>query len=68
MPLYEYTCPKCRSRFEVLQRVGEGADDLACPRCGGAQPLRELSTFTAFNAVPAAPSACGPSGCCGCGS
>lgn len=35
MPLYEYECFLCRSRFERIQRA---AADLveACPACGGA--------------------------------
>ncbi len=34
MPLYEYECSACRTRFEVRQRV---ADDpiTVCPSCGG---------------------------------
>jgi putative FmdB family regulatory protein len=47
MPLYEYRCEGCGERFEVLQRLGEGADGLTCPRCGAAKPSRQLSTFAA---------------------
>lgn len=47
MPLYEYRCTGCGERFEVLQRMGQGADSLACPRCGAARPERQLSTFAA---------------------
>ncbi len=32
MPLYEYTCPLCEHRLEVLQRLD--ADAPWCPRCG----------------------------------
>jgi putative FmdB family regulatory protein len=47
MPLYEYRCASCGERFEVLQRLGEGADGLTCPGCGAAEPSRQLSTFAA---------------------
>jgi putative FmdB family regulatory protein len=47
MPLYEYRCPDCRERFEVLQRVGEGADAVRCPECGAVEVERQLSTFAA---------------------
>lgn len=47
MPLYEYRCRGCGHRFEVLQRLGEGAEGLACPRCGEAAVERQLSTFAA---------------------
>ncbi len=45
MPLYEYRCDACGERFEVLQRMGDGADGLTCPHCGGDAVARQLSTF-----------------------
>lgn len=50
MPLYEYRCATCAHRFEVLQRLGDDADGLACPRCGAAHVERQLSTFAARGA------------------
>jgi len=47
MPLYEYRCPACHERFEVLQRVGESADAVRCPECGAEHVERQLSTFAA---------------------
>jgi putative FmdB family regulatory protein len=47
MPLYEYRCPACAERFELLQRVGERAEAVACPRCGKGAVERQLSTFAA---------------------
>lgn len=47
MPLYEYRCEACAHRFEVLQRLGEDAEGLECPRCGEARVARQLSTFAA---------------------
>jgi putative FmdB family regulatory protein len=54
MPLYEYTCSDCHERFEILQRMGEGADGLACPRCHGASVERQLSTFAGLTSSSAA--------------
>ena len=53
MPIYEYRCGKCGSEFEQFRRIGDGDDDLKCPKCGLEKPERKLS----------APSAGG----CGCG-
>ncbi|MGE5125964.1 MAG: FmdB family zinc ribbon protein [Betaproteobacteria bacterium] len=45
MPLYEYRCATCGSRFEVLRRVGQGPEGLACPQCGQQDVEKEYSTF-----------------------
>lgn len=47
MPLYEYRCPECGHRFEVLQRMGQGAEGLTCPRCSAAKVEKQFSTFAA---------------------
>jgi putative FmdB family regulatory protein len=61
MPIYEYECPKCKERFEVLQRINEDATALQCPKCGADKPKRVLSGF--FSASGKSPGvSCGPSG------
>ena len=45
MPLYEYHCADCGSRFEVLQRLGQGPEGLECPDCGKTEVEKEYSTF-----------------------
>ena len=65
MPLYEYRCPSCESRFEVLRRMGQGSEGLACPRCGQEKVEKEFSTFAGASAGsggPAAGGGCSPSG------
>jgi putative FmdB family regulatory protein len=47
MPLYEYICKNCDHQFEVLQRMGEGASDLSCPKCGEKKVEKQFSTFAA---------------------
>jgi len=68
MPLYEYTCKDCGERFEVLQRVGEGAESVLCPECGGHEVTKQFSTFaaSASGSGGTAPAGCG-SGACGTG-
>jgi putative FmdB family regulatory protein len=63
MPLYEYRCPACHARFEVLQRVGEGADAVRCPECGAGRVERQLSTFAAAVAGGGSSSASEFGGC-----
>lgn len=45
MPLYEYQCEQCQHRFEVFQRLGQGANGIQCPKCGSETVKRVLSTF-----------------------
>ncbi len=45
MPLYEYRCAECGHRFEILQRIGEGAEGLSCPHCDAAGVQKQFSTF-----------------------
>lgn len=54
MPLYEYRCPDCDHRFEVLQRVGEDAAGVACPECGSEKPVKQFSTFASTGGGPSA--------------
>jgi len=69
MPLYEYRCPACRHRFEILQRMGEGAQGLACPRCGAEGVEKQFSTFaSASGGADSAGPAGGGCGSPGCGS
>jgi putative FmdB family regulatory protein len=67
MPLYEYRCRTCRHRFEILQRLGGGAQGLACPRCGAEELEKQFSTFAsgASGGESAGPAAggCGAPGC-----
>jgi putative FmdB family regulatory protein len=41
MPIYEYSCQKCRRRFSVLVGVVAGARKPVCPRCGN-KTVRKL--------------------------
>jgi putative FmdB family regulatory protein len=47
MPIYEYRCADCGSKFEKLIRRSEDVETLACPSCGQQHLNQELSTFSA---------------------
>jgi putative FmdB family regulatory protein len=64
MPLYEYRCRSCGHRFEVLQRLGEGAEGLVCPRCDARALDKQVSTFAAAASSGASAAAtCAAPGC-----
>jgi putative FmdB family regulatory protein len=69
MPIYEYSCDDCGSKFEKLVRRSAEAEAVRCPSCGQDHLTTEYSTFAAragASKKEAAPPACG-SGMCGAG-
>ncbi|TMQ72570.1 MAG: zinc ribbon domain-containing protein [Candidatus Eisenbacteria bacterium] len=64
MPIFEYRCTSCGERYETLVSRAERATP-RCPRCGGAQAERLISTFAVGRARPAAPTP-GPCGSADC--
>lgn len=47
MPIFEYSCEACGTRFEKLVRRAGETDGLECPSCGERHLKQELSTFAA---------------------
>lgn len=46
MPIYEYICEKCNSKFDKLVRNADGqAAKIECPDCGSTETARTLSLF-----------------------
>ena len=46
MPIFEYVCDDCGSKFEkLLRRAGDAAGE--CPSCGKSHLSEQLSTFAA---------------------
>ncbi len=62
MPIYEYACSGCGSRFEKLVR--RFGDAVSCPSCASADVEKQLSVFAVATSVPTpAFSGCGAGGC-----
>ena len=34
MAVYEYRCPKCRKKFELMRPMSEAEKPARCPKCG----------------------------------
>lgn len=47
MPIYEYTCQECDTRFEVIRTMKDADADLACENCQSHAVKRSLSLFNA---------------------
>ena len=73
MPIYEYTCTECGTRFEHLARSFSEAAP-ACPECGAGNTRKELSVFAAVEGGSSSTASCPtcstgtcPSGVCSTG-
>jgi len=62
MPIYEYECPECGARKEVLQKLGEDGSSLSCSQCSQIGLRKILSCCAAPVVNSAGTSLCG-SGC-----
>ena len=45
MPIYEYKCRKCSTKFEMFQRMNASNDGVSCPECGASKPIKQFSVF-----------------------
>jgi putative FmdB family regulatory protein len=52
MPIYEYKCQDCGTKFEKLVRNSTAVAEIECPSCGQHHLNQELSTFAAHAAGP----------------
>lgn len=44
MPIYEYFCPRCEVRFELMRPISQASEDASCSECQS-QAGRVLSGF-----------------------
>jgi putative FmdB family regulatory protein len=47
MPIFEYVCDDCGTKFEKLVRGAERSNGLSCPSCGQSHLTTQFSTFSA---------------------
>ena len=62
MPIYEYNCPSCSHRFELIV---QGSRRPACPSCGATRLEKQLSVFAVGGAGERDAPAVGACGSCG---
>lgn len=48
MPIYEYKCPRCESKFELLRPLSRANEKVSCPQCHQ-EAERILSSFACFS-------------------
>jgi putative FmdB family regulatory protein len=71
MPIYEYFCADCHTKFNALRPMSQADAPIACDQCEGEHTARVLSVFIAVSGGKALDSmaggACACGGHCGCG-
>ena len=75
MPVYEYKCTECNTKFDVFHRTTNTDEKVVCPECKSSNNKKLLSTFSAsMNSLggyppssyePSSDASCST---CGCGS
>ncbi|MBZ5729039.1 MAG: zinc ribbon domain-containing protein [Acidobacteriia bacterium] len=66
MPIYEYSCQDCGTKFEKLVRRPADVPEVVCPSCGRKHLKEEFSTFAAHangGPRPASAPVCPSGGC-----
>lgn len=67
MPMYEYFCAECHTKFEALRPMREADTPIACKHCESERTARVLSMFFAVSGGKPLEGAGGGGGgsCCG---
>jgi putative FmdB family regulatory protein len=71
MPVYEYYCSKCHTKFDALRPMRDADAPIACEHCESERTARVLSVFFATSGGKPVSGAGGGCACgngtCGCG-
>jgi putative FmdB family regulatory protein len=49
MPIYEYQCNDCHTKFEMLRPRNKADDPPVCKKCQGTRTSRAISRFAAHS-------------------
>jgi putative FmdB family regulatory protein len=62
LPIYEYQCRVCQTKFDILQKIGEDGKELKCPKCGEGNPTKLFSAFSSGGPSGESGSSCSSKG------
>lgn len=63
MPVFEYRCNDCDTKYEILHKSREIKENIVCPKCNSQNSKKLLSGFSASVAyTPSSP--CAAAGAC----
>ena len=70
MPVFEYKCSSCNTKFEILHKSSTNQEEVSCPECNSKKINKLFSSFSA--SVHSNESSCSQGNCnfplggCGC--
>jgi putative FmdB family regulatory protein len=70
MPVYDYQCKKCNSKYDIFHKGHEIKDEVICPSCGSNQHKKLMSVPVVSMGASSRPGSsnipsCETGGCCG---
>ena len=72
MPVFEYRCLSCNTKYEIFHYTKEKEEDIICPKCKSNKYEKLLSTFSSnisssnnTNEIPSACQSCCQGNSCG---
>ncbi|HBX68366.1 MAG TPA: zinc ribbon domain-containing protein [Chloroflexi bacterium] len=65
MPIYEYLCSDCDTRFEALRSMSKADAPIACQKCDGENTIRKVSAAFAHSGGRVVAGSASSSGGCG---
>jgi putative FmdB family regulatory protein len=64
MPVFEYKCSKCETKFEVFHKSSSNPEEVVCPKCSSKENKKLFSSFAASVSSGSSGDSCA-SGSCG---
>lgn len=70
MPVYDYKCNECDSKYDIFHKSKENQEDIICPKCGSknASKLMSAPSISMHSLGSPEMPACPSGGCCSGGS
>jgi len=63
VPFYDYECPECGEKFDLIRSVDERDEPVTCPRCGKQDRMRKTDwSAVSIGRLGSSGSTCLPSG------
>ncbi len=64
MPVFEYKCKECDSKYEILHKSSEKQEDIFCPNCHSTKHIKLISTFSSNISGGSDGGGCADGSCC----